>query len=342
MLQKIKQIISTNIIKKTVILPLVFAIVFLCIAASLSSVNTFVVYEGDNISVYNSDAKTTAEALAEMEIVIDETKYAEMPDAPEHGVAEIRIYNKMKIQLKTADTTTMLYAKTDMPVSQLLSENNITLNPDDIISVPLDTPVSDGLNIEIIRVVKKAEEIYTNIPYTTEKRPSNKLNKGLTNTVQQGVNGSKKTVYEVIYHNGKETQRNMINETVVKQPIPQIVEYGTKPVDTSGVVKTWAGTSLKYKKKISMTATAYTTERSSDKITATGKIAKKGLVAVDPRVIPLGSKLYIVSSDGKSWCYGTAVAADTGVRGNKIDLFFDTYNECIRFGRRKATVYILK
>ena len=85
MLQKIKQIISTNIIKKTVILPLVFAIVFLCIAASLSSVNTFVVYEGDNISVYNSDAKTTAEALAEMEIVIDETKYAEMPDAPEHG-----------------------------------------------------------------------------------------------------------------------------------------------------------------------------------------------------------------------------------------------------------------
>ena len=229
-----------------------------------------------------------------------------------------------------------------MPVSQLLSENNITLNPDDIISVPLATPVSDGLNIEIIRVTKKTEEIYTNIPYTTEKRPSNKLNKGLTNTVQQGVNGSKKTVYEVIYHNGKETQRNMINETVVKQPIPQIVEYGTKPVDTSGVVKTWAGTSLKYKKKISMTATAYTTARSSDKITATGKIAKKGLVAVDPRVIPLGSKLYIVSSDGKSWCYGTAVAADTGVRGNKIDLFFDTYNECIRFGRRKATVYILK
>ncbi len=91
---------------------------------------------------------------------------------------------------------------------------------------------------------------------------------------------------------------------------------------------------------MSMRATAYTTERQTNKITATGAIAQVGIVAVDPSVIPLGTKLYIVSANG-SWVYGYAVAGDTGVKGQSIDLFFDTYDECINFGVRTATVYIL-
>ena len=63
-------------------------------------------------------------------------------------------------------------------------------------------------------------------------------------------------------------------------------------------------------------------------------------MAVDKRVIPLGTKLYIVTNDGI--VYGTAVAEDTGVKGNKVDLYFDTYQQCINFGRRGCTVYILK
>jgi len=70
-------------------------------------------------------------------------------------------------------------------------------------------------------------------------------------------------------------------------------------------------------------------------ITATGLRARKGLVAVDPKVIRLGTRLYI---DG----YGIAIAADTGgwIKGNRIDLCFDSLEECYRYGRKKIYVYL--
>ena len=55
----------------------------------------------------------------------------------------------------------------------------------------------------------------------------------------------------------------------------------------------------------------------------------------------MGTKVYIVSAYG-DWEYGIAVVGDTGVKGNKIDLFYNTYDECIQFGRRDAIVYILE
>ena len=78
-------------------------------------------------------------------------------------------------------------------------------------------------------------------------------------------------------------------------------------------------------------------------IAASGRAPAYGVVAVDPKVIPLGTKLYIEAVDG-SWVYGYAVAGDTGgaIKGNKIDLFFNTHAECTRFGRRQAKVYVLQ
>ena len=73
-----------------------------------------------------------------------------------------------------------------------------------------------------------------------------------------------------------------------------------------------------------------------DGITATGLRARKGIVAVDPRVIPIGTKLYIQG-------YGEALAADTGgwIKGDRVDLCFDTLDECYRYGRRKIYVYLV-
>ena len=91
-----------------------------------------------------------------------------------------------------------------------------------------------------------------------------------------------------------------------------------------------------------MTATAYTAGHGgADYTTATGTLVKVGTVAVDKNVIPLGTKMYIVAADG-SVVYGTAVAADTGVRGNIVDLYYDTYQQCINFGRRTGNVYIVE
>jgi 3D (Asp-Asp-Asp) domain-containing protein len=115
------------------------------------------------------------------------------------------------------------------------------------------------------------------------------------------------------------------------------------PEDSGGFITTSSGEKLAYSKILYCSATAYTTERQENKITATGTVARVGAIAVDPTVIPYGSEMYIVS-DGGDWVYGYAAAEDCGggIKGNKIDLFFDTYDECIEFGVRDAIVYILE
>jgi len=78
-------------------------------------------------------------------------------------------------------------------------------------------------------------------------------------------------------------------------------------------------------------------------ITRTGVRAQKNhTISVDPKVIPLGTEMFIVAADG-TWVYGYALAGDTGgfIKGNRIDLFYDTRDECITFGRQDAIVYIL-
>ena len=79
----------------------------------------------------------------------------------------------------------------------------------------------------------------------------------------------------------------------------------------------------------------------ADYCTATGTAVRVGTVAVDKQVIPLGTRMYIVSEKGDV-VYGMAVAEDTGVHGNRIDLYYNTYQECINFGRRTCSVYILE
>ena len=93
-----------------------------------------------------------------------------------------------------------------------------------------------------------------------------------------------------------------------------------------------------------MTATAYSTAPSENggyTVSAMGNPLGYGIVAVDPNVIPLGSKVYVTSPDG-SWSYGVASAEDTGgaIRGNKIDLCYDT--NASAFGRKSCVVYVLE
>ena len=328
--------------KKAVIFLLFILLSALCFLAFRSDLNTFIVYDGDVKTVYNSEHSKTADFINEAGIIIGEDEYFDMPEEALNGSAEIYIRKKNAITLKVDGEEKTLYALNGETVADVLEKYQIALDSDDTISVPLTDEISDGLELEIVRVAFSTAEETASIPFATEKRSTAKLDKGKSRVIQDGIKGSKKLVYSIKTENGKEVSREIVSEEILTQPVMKIIEQGTRVPDTSGVVKTWAGETLQYKKVLNMTATAYTTERTSDKITATGQVARVGLVAVDKRVIPLGSKLYIVSADGKSWCYGKAVAADTGVRGNKIDLFFNTYKECISFGRRKATVYVLK
>ncbi len=112
--------------------------------------------------------------------------------------------------------------------------------------------------------------------------------------------------------------------------------------DTGGTITTSSGEVINYKSVIRATCTAYTADKGA--LTSTGVEAQYGYVAVNPYDIGYGSQLYICSPDG-SINYGKAVAADTGgamMNGSvAVDLFFNTYDECIQFGRREMLIYLI-
>jgi 3D (Asp-Asp-Asp) domain-containing protein len=97
------------------------------------------------------------------------------------------------------------------------------------------------------------------------------------------------------------------------------------------------GNPSRYSRSINMSASAYSAyDDGNSNHTYGGNLVRKGIVAVDPNVIPLGTRLFIPG-------YGHAIADDIGgaIKGNKIDLAFDSHGEAMQFGRKKVIVYIL-
>lgn len=193
------------------------------------------------------------------------------------------------------------------------------------------------------KVAYKDETVAEEFNFSIVKRLNPMLEAGTINTVQEGVNGEKNVTYKVKYEKGVEVSREAVSEEIVKQPVDKIVEYGNKNASKDAPVNKGM---LDYKYVITCEATAYDLSAEENGgyagQTATGVPLDKGVIAVDPRVIPLGSRVYIEALDG-SWSYGYAVAADTGgaIKGKRVDLCYRTRYECIQFGRRKCRVYVL-
>ena len=115
------------------------------------------------------------------------------------------------------------------------------------------------------------------------------------------------------------------------------------PAIGDGVIVTADGEILTYSRSEQFTATAYThTDEGCNMITATGTTVRTGTIAVDPSVIPYGTRMFIVTNDG-SYIYGIGTAEDCGgaIKGNRLDLYFSTDAECWQFGVRGCTVYFL-
>ena len=206
------------------------------------------------------------------------------------------------------------------------------------------------------------EQVRESVPRETVRVANDQLPKGTERVVQEGADGVRGAVYEVLWSNGETVSRQLtrVLDSTVQD---RIVEYGTAvpkasgteeggalkaaPVevsgnaDGSGVLTLEDGEELRYTTVRAMSATAYTTGHGGvGTRTASGTTVRRGVVAVDRSVIPLGTRMYIVTKKG--YVYGLATAEDTGVKGDKVDLYFDTYQQCINFGRQDCLVYILE
>ena len=218
-------------------------------------------------------------------------------------------------------------------VADVLENLNVKLNKLDRVSLPLDEIAKEGMTIKIDRVVVENVENKIEIPFEIESRENAEMFEGDKNVIAKGEVGQKVESLKNTYVNGVLETAEVVKSEITKDPVKEVVEVGTK----KGTV---APNGKNAKRVIVMQATAYDPTAGSK--TAMGTRARVGAVAVDPRVIPLGSKLYIESMDGFA-SYGYATAEDTGgaIKGNRIDLFYNSNAEANRFGRRNVRVYVL-
>lgn len=275
---------------------------------------------------------------------------------------ESRVKDNMTIEIYRAFTIAVTekgerreYRTTKHTTGEALAELGLNAKETDKITPGYHEEISENSEITLIRTSDAVVEVSEEIPFDCTEKINKNLPSGQRKRVQEGKTGEKRVSYKIAYEDGAEVSREKVGEEIVSEPTEQITEVGPRKkieyyqIASAGSIQTSRSGSLSYSRVISASASAYdasscgkSSSHSGYGVTATGASAVKGVVAVDPSVIPLGTRMYIVSADG-SYVYGTAVAADTGsaIKGNRIDLCFNTRSEALNFGRRNMKVYIL-
>ncbi|GAB6086091.1 ubiquitin-like domain-containing protein [Alkaliphilus crotonatoxidans] len=330
------------------ILIVALTLVCLLVGFSIMSVNKTIViaHDGQEVEI-KTFSNTVGNILKQQGIEVNEADKVipQLHERVEDGT-RIVIHRAFEIQLvvegeeknvKTAEST----------VEALLKSMDIVLNDHDRVEPALEAPLQRGDVVRVTRVEEEVVEEEQEIPYQTLVKYNEQLEHGITKVVQEGKNGEKEVISKITFEDGVEVAREVVDEVIHQEAVNEIIEKGTL-----NYLITSRGEVSRYKRVLTVEATAYdagyasTGKNPGDPyygITSTGTQVRPGVVAVDPKVIPLGSKLYIESLDGKV-SYGYAVAEDTGgaIKGNKIDIYYESRSEALRFGRKKLRVYVLE
>ena len=222
-------------------------------------------------------------------------------------------------------------------LEKVLQEQGITLDDSCVVNHSLDTIVYDGMEVVIDSITYENYEVVSSIPFEEKTVESQTIPKGKTNILTKGQDGSLTSTYRKKIINGVVDSEELVSEVCSVEPVTQVVELG---VGGSFVGKD--GVTYNYSYYIDVAATCYGKADGSGSITATGTAAREGVIAVDPKVIPLRSKVYVTGSYRD---LGVCYAEDTGgnIKGNRIDVYLEgTLQQLLQFGRRSMRVYILE
>lgn len=238
-------------------------------------------------------------------------------------------------------------------VQDVLDRLNVQLGENDLVSRSLSDEVSGGDSITVNRVDISYYDEMDSSKYDKARVADPDAARGTEYIKQKGIPGTTTRTYEKKVIDGGEPVITQVN-TKTTEMQTEITAYGTRVYSPSpsglstsknvitniddelGTITLSDGSTYSYSSVQSFTATAYTS--SKGKHTSTGRTAQVGVVAVDPSVIPYGTRMYITSG---SFVYGVCVAGDCGVKGKTIDLYFNSRSSCFSFGRRGVTVYFL-
>ena len=325
--------------------PMIFAMLLLSQTAFAK--NTYVITDGSRVFTYTTYATDPMTVLDEAGLELDENDtYTTQAGI---GSAEITIQRNQKITIYYHGEQ-MQASSFGETVEELLIRLNISLDANDVVSWPLDDETFDGMQLRIDQVLH-LEQIYTStISHGTSYCYDANLPAGMEEVITHGVDGEMLCTATVTYVNGVEKNRTVLTQSVSRRAVEEVIAIGTgmaatkirstdMPVITEDKIYLPTGEVLSYTKQISGHASAYYNQGT----TATGTEARSGVAAVDPRFLPFGTRMFIVTNDG-AYIYGIARAEDAGdgnIVGDRIDLWFPTREECIQFGIRDITIYIL-
>lgn len=227
----------------------------------------------------------------------------------------------------TVDGQTIAARTTKDTVSDVLEEYGIQTGAMDEISPGAKAALAPGMEIRVARISVQTLVEDVAVDYKVQKQYTTKAPQGTTRVAREGREGTERRTWTVSYRDGKEVSRQLASKKVITQPVDKLIMVGSAMVVSRG------GENIRYSNAIDMVATAYT---HTGRNTASGIYPYHGAVAVDPSKIPLGTKLYV-----EGYGYATALDRGSAIKGNKIDLFFETRSEAMRWGVRKVKVYVI-
>jgi len=315
-----------------------FMLFAVSIAANQSSSKIITLVDDKQVTHYQTDAQNVQGLLSQLNITLGEKDTVE-------PMLNTEITDNMKITIErwkptvnlTVDGEATAQKTNAQTVGEFLTSLGLQIKEGDVVSPSVDTPITDGLNIEV-----KTKEIKTEVEdrpmsYSTKVVETADLAYGETKVTQEGKNGVKTVTLEREYLGGQLVNENVLNVDVKEEPVEEVVLKGTYKANS--ITDVFTGENYTYTDVYDMEATAYTIGGDGwGNKTASGMNTFVGMVAVDPKVIPLGTKLYIEG-------YGIAIAGDTGgaIKGNIVDLFMNSESECRQFGRQHGLkVYVLE
>lgn len=307
---------------------------------TLDSANEIDVVVDGEAETYYSTAETVGQFLADEEIEVskhDEVSYHDMAVVKDD--MEIVIDKAFKVTLNDAGEEKKVWT-TESTVKEFLQDNEVSYKKKDKVKPALDEKLEKGMTVTVTKVKTETEEVTESISYKTVEEKDSDLEKGKTRTISEGEEGEVLKTYKVTLENGKEVNRDLVEEDVRKEAKDKVVAVGTKEVKQE-VQETGSTSAPSGGRELTMEATAYGPDCAGcSGITATGMDIRSGtqkVIAVDPSVIPLGSRVWVEG-------YGEAIAADTGgaIKGNIIDVLVPSEAYAAsNWGRRTVKVKIL-
>lgn len=254
---------------------------------------------------------------------------------------EINIIRAMPVTI-TADNKEYKFLSTETQVQKILEQLKIEIGNLDIVEPSIDSTIEDKeKQINIIRVEEKYENGTEVLKYKDVVQKNSNVDKGKTTLIQRGSNGEKIIKEKVTFHNGVEIKREVVEETVTKEPVDQIEEVGTNTL-----IATSRG-SENFTKIIEVVVTGYCScpicvGSNSGNITASGTKPTANRTVAASSSYAFGTKLYIpeLKNSGNG---GIFQVEDRGgaIQGNRIDVYFNSHSEALKFGKKTMTAYVI-